>query len=79
MQRTTIMLPDDLKNKAQGFAHATGMSLGELIREALNEKLSQKDPNFQRDTLIDDKEVFSSPTPPDLSENHDDYSYGEKK
>jgi hypothetical protein len=35
MQRTTIMLPHDLKIKAEEVSRKKGVPLGELIREGL--------------------------------------------
>ena len=35
MKRTTVMLPEDLKNRAIRHANAIGISLGVFIRESL--------------------------------------------
>ena len=39
MKRTTIMLPEELKNQAERSAASMGISLGELIRESLEARL----------------------------------------
>ena len=80
MDRTTIMLPNDLKVKASLQAKKMGISLGQYIREALNKSLDSGD-NAQRisDPLFADDMVFEGKTPEDLSAAHDDYLYGSGK
>ena len=41
MERTTIMLPHDLKLQAAQYAKNKGISLGELIRTAIAASLNQ--------------------------------------
>lgn len=79
MQRTTIMLPEDLKAAAEERAHRTRRSLGQLIRDALEKELSLKRKKGQRDLLLEDIEVYKGKTPRDLASNHDEYLYGDKK
>lgn len=74
MHRTTIMLPADLRRRAQLKAKEEGVSLAELIRTSLEERL-RKD-RKKRVSFFDDKAVFRGETPPDLALDHDKYLYG---
>ena len=56
MHRTTVMLPRELKERAAREARSRGVSLGELIREALASRLS--DPSD--DPLIADREICAT-------------------
>ncbi|MBN2579542.1 MAG: hypothetical protein JXB10_11180 [Pirellulales bacterium] len=78
MHRTTIMLPDDLKDQALRYAHESGLSLGEVIRKSLAEWLPKKRKGSQRNPLIDDVPLYDGPVPPDYSVNHDRYLYGDQ-
>ena len=76
MQRTTIMLPRDLKQRAAREARSRGVSLGELIREALA-RLLRADPDAAgEDPLIGDTAVYEGPGPVDTAERHDEVLYG---
>lgn len=79
MERTTIMLPHDLKLQAAQYAKKKGISLGELIRNAIAASLNQsRESGWDDDPLFSDKELFSGAVPIDLSVHHDDYLYGNK-
>jgi len=77
MRRTTVILPEDLKVKAEQKAIEEGISLSELIRVSIAGYLKQ---NIEKtkDTFFSDKEVFYGDVPCDISEKHDIYLYGEK-
>ena len=79
MQRTTLMLPRDLKERAAREARARGVSLGELIREALTALLRRDPGSSTEDPLIADRAVYDGPIPSDTSERHDDLLYGPAK
>ncbi len=79
MQRTTIMLPRDLKQRAALEARARGVSLGELIREALQRLLRAEDHPEGEDPLIGDCAIYEGPDPGDTAANHDDLLYGPAK
>jgi hypothetical protein len=66
------MLPPNLKNRAQLYASKKGISIGEMIRQALEEKLSQ---NQKTDPFFMDTSFFEGNIPKDLSFNHDEYLY----
>ena len=77
MQRTTVMIPADLKARADAWARAQGVSLGELVRDALFKVISSKE-RPQADSLFADTAVFHGETPFDLARDHDRYLYGDK-
>ena len=73
------MLPRDLKQRAARAAQSRGVSLGELIRQALT-GLLRGDPDLAGDDpLIADRAVYDGPIPADTSERHDDLLYGPAK
>lgn len=79
MERTTIMLPGDLKLKAERKAEKMGISLGELIRLSLKTQVGKKTDTVEDDPFLSDNAVFSGDVPDDLSLNHDKYLYGDKE
>ena len=78
MNRTTFILPIDLKERAARRARAMGISLGEFVRKALADAL--KGTRYPlpgaSDSLLRDRAVFSGPAPTDLAESHDSVLYG---
>ena len=77
MQRTTLMLPSDLKTRAQRRAKEMGISLGQLIRQALESQLTESRADRRTaDPLFADSRVFSGEAPADLAADHDRYLYG---
>jgi len=77
MKRTTIVLPPELKTRAIKRAKNRGISLGKLIREALETTLKQPARSSGEDPFFSDKTVFRGRAPRDLSKNHDKYLYGD--
>lgn len=76
MHRTTIMLPSRLKNRAQALASRRGISIGELIRESLEEKLHlSKSESKAEEPFFKDTNFFDGDVPIDISEMHDRYLY----
>ena len=75
MHRTTIMLPEDLKAMATRRAHEDGISMGELIRLALQEYLLRDAEPVTDDPFFADTTTYDGPVPPDISINHDKYLY----
>lgn len=78
MQRTTIMLPEDLKIKAEEFSRKKGLSLGEIVREAMRDLLKKAEED-EGDSFFSDTAVYKKDVPKDLSRNHDEYLYGDKQ
>jgi predicted DNA-binding protein len=80
MDRTTIMLPPELKTRAANQAKKMRISLGQYIREALKRSLdTEKRLESSDDSLFVDNAVFDGPSPEDLASNHDGYLYGEER
>ncbi len=78
MERTTIMLPHDLKARASERARQMGMSFGQFVRESLAVSLDIHEKiRPMEDPLFADDEVFHGEIPADFSRNHDDYLYGD--
>ncbi len=77
MHRTSILLPLELKRKAELEAGKKGISLGEMIRRGLK---SDIDGSRHQSTVIPaffQRQPWGKKTPVDLSAHHDDYLYGE--
>ena len=80
MDRTTIMLPPELKTRASIQAKKMRISLGQYIREALQKSLDMENRSeVEDDPLFLDNAVFDSITPEDLASDHDRYLYGDEK
>ena len=79
MDRTTIMLPPDLKRRALQRAKELGISFGEFVRTSLGDRLRtpKKGKGQERDPFFADEEFYEGPSPGDWAENHDRYLYGE--
>jgi hypothetical protein len=77
MHRTTVMLPNDLKSQAARFAREAGLSLGEVIRESLENWLKNQKKRPVGDPLFNEVPVFEGKVPDDYSIKHDQYLYGE--
>ncbi len=82
MNRTTIVLTDDLKVEASRRARARGVSFGALVREALDKLLKEPSESVAQQSRRKAVEVmlrFSDDAPagpPHLSERLDDDLYG---
>lgn len=73
MHRTTILLPPDLRRKADREAKALGISLSELIRRRLSAGDSQESeakPSFY------ERQPWQGAGAHDSAANHDPYLYG---
>lgn len=80
MDRTTIMLPPELKTRASNQAKKMRVSLGQYIRDALQKSLDMENRSkVDDDSLFMDNAVFDDPTPEDLASDHDRYLYGDEK
>ena len=80
MDRTTIMLPPELKIRASNQAKKMRISLGQYIREALKKSLEMENMReAEDDSLFLDNAVFDGTTPEDLASDHDGYLYGDEK
>ena len=79
MNRTTIMLPEELKRQAQERAMATGISFGELVRRSLTATVSTPPPERREDPLFADSGIYLGEAPADLSKDHDGYLYADAR
>ena len=80
MNRTTLMLPSELKTRAQRRAKEMGVSLGQLIRQALESQLAESAGDRRTaDPLFSSTRVFDGATPTDLAGDHDRYLYDESR
>jgi hypothetical protein len=77
MNRTTIVLPEELKLRAQERARRSGISLAEFIRQSLEAQLRSAAGRPQVDPLFADVPIYRGPVPADLSVDHDRYLYDE--
>ena len=77
MKRTTVMIPQDLKIRAERRANSAGLSLGAFIREALEKALKSNAAGTLGDSLLDDNAVYKGDIEADLAQNHDKYLYGD--
>lgn len=77
MQRTTLVLPPNLKARVMARARAHNISFGEFVRRSLEKSLEQ--PITKDDSFWADKGVYKGYTPANLSQCHDDYLYGDSE
>ena len=73
MIRTTVMLPEELKQSASLLARKRGKTLAQLIREALTDELEKERVKRRRDVLFEDKAVYRGAAPEDGALQHDRY------
>ena len=78
MHKTTIMLPESLKKRAEVRAGEIQVSLGELVRNALENYLVRQETNWESDPLAAGDYLITAPAPAKVSENIDRYIYGKK-
>lgn len=79
MHRTTVMIPDELKDEAVKQARERGVSLGHFVREALREsveRIERKRARVGEDPLFADEAVFEGHLPAGAGGHHDDELYG---
>lgn len=78
MERTTIILSEQLRQQAQVLARSRGITLSELIRRQLALALRKKKPVRSEDPLFRPRRLMSPGGPSDVAARHDDYLYGKK-
>ena len=79
MKQTSILLPLDLKRRAEDKARDLGISLGAFIRSSLEQSLKTYTVKDTGDSLFSSTTTYNGKTPKDLSKNHDDYLYGDEE
>jgi len=75
MRRTSILLPQALRNRADRHARRLGISFGELVRRALADLLDESEQPAGRDAFFADGTVHTGDVPPGASSHHDDHLY----
>jgi hypothetical protein len=78
MKRTTVMLPVELQARAEQRARQEGISLGELVRRSLADRIKAGGAS-STDPLFDDDTVFRGAAPTDLAAAHDRHLYDEER
>ena len=73
MKRTTVMLPEALKRKAEARAKRLGISFGQLVRDALESFAADPSASEKRDPLFT-KAVFDG-GPEGGASDHDRHLY----
>jgi hypothetical protein len=87
--RTTIVLPPLLKQRAVLRARVQGISFAEFVRRAVEKQVTapakvptkvpwKRGSRKTGDPFWDNLKTFDDDGPTDLSVRHDDYIYGEK-
>lgn len=79
MHRTTIMLPEDLKLRAERLARRRGVSLGEVVRQSLLSHLDRQADEVREDPLLADTAAYPGPSEADAAAAHDRYLYGDEE
>jgi len=79
--RTTIVLPPDLKRRAVSRARRQGISFGEFVRRAVEKQLAGPARGRAKrktgDPFLDSLVTFDDGGPPDLSTRVDEIVYGD--
>jgi hypothetical protein len=73
MHRTTILLPNELRQRADREARSLGISLSELIRRRL---AADENPDKSERPRFFTRQPWTGPGPADTAANHDTYLYG---
>lgn len=80
MNKTTILLPENLQKRARKLAKKRGTTLSGFIRKQLEQAVSEDDSdvvNRKDDPLFRNWKPSDADLPTDISLNHDRYLYGE--
>jgi predicted DNA-binding protein len=75
VQRTSILLPLELRSRANRQASRLGISFGELVRRALADLLDEVEQDGARDAFFADGAVYSGEIPSGASIHHDEHLY----
>jgi hypothetical protein len=79
--RTTVVLPSGLKERAVARARKQGISFGEFVRRAVENQLTAPIKTHPRkktgDPFLDNLVTFTDDGPPDLSTRIDEFLYGD--
>ncbi len=79
MHRTTMLLPEALRQEAENVARAQGITLSELFRRKLAGAVSaRRSEKRKHDPLFQPAHLMKNEGPGDVSTRHDDYLDGPK-
>ena len=67
------MLPEGLKVEMERAAARENLSLGELVRQAIQRYLLWRQERNSSDSLLNSRTVFRDEGPSDISVRHDDF------
>ena len=67
------MLPEGLKVEMERAAARENLSLGELVRQAIQRYLLWRQERNSSDSLLNSRTVFRDEGPSDISVSHDDF------
>lgn len=73
MQRTTIILPEQIRSRLVGDAERLKISFGELVRNILQKYVVARGSKSLADPFLASTTVFDDNGPRDVSSRHDDY------
>ena len=73
MRRTSILLPQSLRNRADRHARRLGISFGELVRRSLDTMLNDFEGPAGRDSFFADDAVHTGEVPSGASIHHDEH------
>jgi len=79
--RTTIVLPPGLKQRAAARARSQKISFAEFVRQAVYQAVREPERRARRralDPIFQDVPVYDGPGPSDVSANVDKYLYDEE-
>jgi hypothetical protein len=79
VNRTTVVLSEDLKLRAREQARREGIPFSELVRQAIAARVDDPAGRVDEDPLFGDVPVYEGPVPANLSEDHDTDLYGDLK
>ncbi len=77
VDRTTVILPVQLKKRAMAAARQRKISFAEFVRQAVDRAAPPRRRGKGNDPFWADVAVYNGPVPPDISSNHDKYLYDE--
>lgn len=79
MLRTTVLLPNALRAKVDQYAKQHQMTLGEVMRHALENLLASKNKPATQDNAFFADQHFLMAKSTHLALHHDDHLYGESE
>lgn len=79
LKKTTILIPDELRNHARKVARFLGISFGELARNAIAEYLKKPLDLKREDPFFADDSVYEGSVPYNGSATYEDSLYDKQR